>query len=139
MRKLYAILVTLLFVTSVFGVASITAGSGCPCEEQYYNISQTSVQVGDTFTLAIKQECFVPDVDPDFDAEPWKFNEMIQFDKTKDIKIENGWVIATFKALRPGTLTIKSICCNESTIVTITAKEYPMFSFMKLLGFGKKK
>lgn len=144
MRKLYAILVTLLFVTSVFGVASITAQMscvGCTCEN-YYLLSRTSVHVGETFTLSIKQECYPVPQALEFKTEPGKFNETIQYDPTTDLKIENGWVIATFKALRPGTLTITSHCSqcmNDSVVVTINPKSTPMKKFMEMLGFGKKK
>ena len=143
MRKLYAILVTLLFVTSVFGVASMMADGGCPCDEQYYKISQTSVQVGDTFTLAINNDClFDADIEDNFiwEASPGKFREMIWYDP-KDIISENGWTTATFKALRPGTLTVTYDHggCKDSVTITITSKEYPMNFFMKIIGFGKKK
>lgn len=146
MKKIFAVLVTLLFVASVFGVAQTMAQincPGCPCEsEAYYTISRTSVHVGETFTLSIKQECYPSQAALEFKTEPGKFNETIDYDPTTDLKIENGMVIATFRALRPGTLTIINHCAqcaNDSIVVTITPKSYPMHHFMKLLGFGKKK
>ncbi|KYC51994.1 MAG: hypothetical protein AMQ22_01056 [Candidatus Methanofastidiosum methylothiophilum] len=142
MKKIFAVLVTLLFVASVFGVAQTMAApdcSGCNCNEVYYTVSQTSVQVGDTFTASVKLGCLGG---LDFDTSPGKFSEMIQYDPSKNLVIntETGWATATFKALRPGTLAISNDCCpNDSITITMTPKSHPMFSFMKILGFGKKK
>ena len=146
MKKIFAIIISLLFVASVFGVALTMAQincPGCPCEsETYYNISRTSVHVGETFTLSIKQECYPSQAALEFKTEPGKFSETIDYDPTTDMKIENGWVIATFRALRPGTLTIINHCAqcdNDSIVVTITPKSTPMDKFMKMLGLGKYK
>lgn len=53
MKKIFAILISLLFVASVFGVASTMAQIPCPCNEEYYKISRDSVKVGETFTISL--------------------------------------------------------------------------------------
>ena len=94
MKKIFAILVSLLFVASVFGVAQTMAQTNCPgckCDtESYYKISRTSVHVGETFTLSIKQECYPSAGALEFKTEPGKFNETIQYDPATDLKTENG-------------------------------------------------
>jgi len=131
MKKIYAILVGLLFLGSVFGIASITAGGGCECGHENFILSQTTVQVGDTFTVNKYHHCTYNE-----QPYPGTLAEMLQF---VSVKTEGNWDIVTFRALRPGTITYTNSGCNDVHIVTITSKEYPMFSFMKLLGFGKKK
>ena len=144
MKKIFAIVISLLFVASVFGVAQTMAGSGCPtctCVD-YFTVSQTTVQVGDTFTASIDIGCLSdPDLENNFiwTTTPGKFSETIGFNDETDVKIENCTVTATFKALRPGTLIITHKGCGDSVTITITPKEYPFASFMKILGFGKKK
>ena len=144
MKKIFAILISLLFVASVFGVAQTMAqvNCDCPCDQEYYKISKTSVHVGETFTLSARIGC-LPGLK--YDAEPWKFSEMIQYDETKDLVLntETGWATATFKALRPGTLTITNQCAGEcdgeSIKITVTPKSLPMDWIMKKLGLGKYK
>jgi len=71
MKKILAILVSLLFVASTFGVASILSGpvedecsscdglNPCLCEGSSYGISMTTVRVGQTFTITHnKQETY---------------------------------------------------------------------------------
>lgn len=115
--------------------------TGCTCDN-FYKISRTSVHVGETFTLSIKSECYPTTAALEFKTEPGKFNETIDYDPTTDLKIENGWTTVTFKAIRPGTLTITShcsACLGNSAKITITPKSTPMKKFMEMLGFGKKK
>ena len=113
MKKIFAILISLLFVASVFGVASTMATI---CELPSF----TTVQVGDTFTL---KNTFEPCGD---------------WEKYMDAQDLGGGVYQ-FKALRPGKVTFNCGSCGGTTAtVTIAPREYPMFSFMKLLGLGKK-
>jgi hypothetical protein len=71
MRKIFAILISLLFVGGTFGVASALSGvatdpcsscdgsSPCLCEGSPYGISMTTVKVGQTFTITHnKQETY---------------------------------------------------------------------------------
>ncbi|HOI76967.1 MAG TPA: hypothetical protein PLI06_05070 [Methanofastidiosum sp.] len=58
MKKIYAILTSLLFIVSVFGVAqtmAATTNPGCQYGEGYYKISRNSVKVGETFTITLKK------------------------------------------------------------------------------------
>ena len=166
MRKLYAILVTLLFVTSVFGVVQTMAD--CPCDEPYYALSQTSVQVGDIFTASIMKDCLTDLVVGDVAytvlvAELEDKGLPLQIGNVELINIKyfdvNGkllysgfdttlaaqhwseivWIEHTFRAVNPGELIVTNTSCGDTVTVTLIPKEYPMFSFMKLLGFGKKK
>ena len=114
MKKIFAILTSLLFVVSVFGVASTMADI---CELPSF----ASVQVGDSFTLRNTHEpC--GDWEKYIDAE------------------SQGNGVYKFTAIRPGKVTFNCGSCGGETVtVTIIPKEYPVFSFMKMLGFGKKK
>ncbi len=51
MKKIFAILISLLFVASVFGVAQ-TMAQGYDCNN-YYQISRNSAKVGDIITISI--------------------------------------------------------------------------------------
>lgn len=132
MKKLFAILVSLLFVASVFGVAQAMAGGGCECPPG--TISQTSVQVGDTFTVTRKAGCTY-----DITSTP---GTPVQTIVQVSSVTANGFETVTIKALRTGTVTFTnhdSVCSTDISRITITPKEYPFASFMKILGFGKKK
>jgi len=52
MKKIFAILVSLLFVASFFGVASTMAASSY-CLNDYYKLSSDTVKVGETFTISL--------------------------------------------------------------------------------------
>jgi len=130
MKKIFAILIGLLLFGSVIGVASVTAGGSCDCSQVNFFLSQTTVQVGDTFTITKRGYC-------EYDEQPYPgtLEEMLQFVSGSD---EGIWETVTFRALKPGTITYTSEDCSDVHIVTIIPKEYPIFSFMKILGFGKK-
>jgi len=53
MKKIFAILISLLFVASVFGVATTMAQDAPYCETEYYKVSRDSVKVGETFTISL--------------------------------------------------------------------------------------
>jgi hypothetical protein len=55
MRKIKAILISLLFVASIFGVAQTMAQEDY-CGTDYYTISRDSVKVGETFTISLSTE-----------------------------------------------------------------------------------
>jgi len=131
MKKIFAIIIGFLFFGSVFGIASITAGGSCDCDQVNFFLSQTTVQVGDTFTITKRGYC-------EYEEQPYPgtLEEMLQFVSGSD---EGIWETVTFRALRPGTITFTSEDCSDVHIVAITSKEYPMQQFMKILGFGNKK
>jgi hypothetical protein len=58
MKKIFAILISLLFVVSVFGVAQTMAAVEKPsyCFTEYYKISSDSAKVGETFTISLKKD-----------------------------------------------------------------------------------
>lgn len=137
MKKIFAILLSLLFVASVFGVASATAKETC----KYEFIGPTSVQVGDTFQVKMMMEggcCWsyyggVKDSIESICTQP----------ECEGYDIIPGGYLFTYKALKVGTYKLLSTGCSPEErvdyIVTVTPREYPMLSFMKLLGLGKKK
>jgi len=167
MRKLYAILVTLLFVTSVFGVASITAtGPTYSCDD-YYRISRTSAQVGDIIKISLRVEALkdvnigdktISDIVTGIVANgglpyqigPLELINVEYFDENWNL-IHSGfipstpaqakWITWTFRGAQPGTLIFTSDKedCGDTVTITITPKSIPMNFFMKILGFGKKK
>jgi len=55
MKKIFAILISLLFVASVFGVATTMAFTEIIpyCDTEYYKLSSDSVKVGETFTISL--------------------------------------------------------------------------------------
>jgi len=155
MKKIFAILISLLFVGTTFGIASVTAnGSPDCCDPDNFNISKTSVRVGETFVLKVQYGCFfclegagfahpcdvqivwstIINGPPDY---PYPSESPIE---TVDVEnLGEGNYIITFRAVSPGTLVFKNInCSNEETKVTILPKSLPMDKFMKIFGFGQK-
>ncbi len=55
MKKIFSILISLLFVASIFGVAQTMAASPTSpyCVTEYYKLSSDSVKVGETFTISL--------------------------------------------------------------------------------------
>lgn len=85
MKKIFAILVSLLFLVSVFGVAQTMAAATNPekpdyCDSEYYKISGNSAKVGETFTISLS----VVPIDP--------LNDVKIQGKTVD-EITNGIVV----------------------------------------------
>ncbi len=116
MKKIISILISLLFVASVFGVASAREDI---CELPSF----TTIYVGDTFTLVNSYE-------PCGEEDDW----MNYLEETNP---EGN--VHHFKAIRPGKVTFNCGSCDEGTVtVTILKKSLPIDKFMKLFGFGKK-
>ncbi|HGJ65751.1 TPA: hypothetical protein ENS27_10210 [bacterium] len=115
MKKIFSILISFLFLVSVVGIASVASTCYLP--------DVTTVHVGETFT--VKYPCNICDQGYlELVGKTGEFNEYY-----------------TYKALKPGKVSFCSNCENKNycATVTILPKEYPIFSFMKMLGFGKKK
>ena len=129
MKKIFAILLSLLFVVSTFGVASVMAPPP-PCECQI--IGPASVQVGDTFQVVLKTNggcCF------SFDFG----NPLVKLIDSNHIPDAN---IYTFRVLASGNFLIGACgtdCNNFEYYVTVTPKDYPMDQFMKILEKNKNK
>lgn len=111
MKRILAILVSLLFLGSVVGIASVTATCYLP--------DVTTVRVGETFTVQY----------------PCDICEEGYLEEISDI---DGYV--TYRALKPGKVTFCSSCTCEiyCATVTILPKSLPMDKFMKIFGFGQK-
>ncbi len=138
MKKIFSILISLLLLASAFGVGTAMAvepPEECDCEEDYYQVSKTSVQVGETFTGSIMVYC-VGGLNPDlFDQT------LVDMIDLQNVEIDGvNWYVATFKALRPGTLVIKHdvpcLGCGDSVTITITPRALPMQQIMMILGLG---
>ena len=146
MKKIFAILVSLLFVVSVFGVASTMAGE-CPNPVA----SPDVVRVGELITVT--STCYfendpiiIADGDkPIGDAELVSRPDMVAGIGLTPVEITYTWV---YRATAPGTIKFDFVR-NTSFIVnghthyvsnpvTITAQSYPMLKFMKILGFGNE-
>jgi hypothetical protein len=129
MKKIFAILISLLFVASTFGVASVMAPPP-PCECQI--IGPDYVRVGDTFQVEIKTigSCGVG-----FLVES-PIAKLIEKEITPD-----GYIL-TYEALGVGNIHIAS--CGPTGdefnyFVTILPKELPMNQIMKILEKNKNK
>ena len=144
MKKIFAILISLLFVASVFGVASIMAGE-CPNP----TASPETVKVGDLITVT----SLCPfDNDPIIIADgnkPKGDAVLVSRPNTTEASglepVEFTWV---YRATAPGTIKFDFVRDSTFTViepkhfvsnpVTITSNSLPMLNFMKILGFGNE-
>ncbi len=112
MKKIFAMLISLLFLGSVIGMASV----GATC----YVPDDITVRVGDTFT--VKYPCSI--------CEEGYLEEISDID---------GYV--TYKTLKPGKVKFCAYCGDPvyCGTITILSRSLPMDFFMKIFGFGKKK
>jgi len=145
MKKIFAILISLLFVASVFGVASTMAFVDYPDK---VTATPESVKVGDLITVTTNfYSCQDPDIIADGDklkgdAELVSRPEMTTAKGLEPVDETYTWV---YRATAPGTIkfdfTVEEFGAIGSRIsnpVTITTNAYPMLKFMKILGFGKE-
>ena len=111
MKKLFAVLVGLIFLGSVVGIAAVTAKCNLP--------DVTTVKVGGTFTVG------------------WPC-EICDEGYLQVVSNIDGYV--TYRALKPGKVTFCNDCEGQTycATVTITPKSSPMKEFMKILGLGQK-
>jgi hypothetical protein len=139
MKKLYTIIISLLFLVSVFGIASLAAVTECPgcplppsctCGATNYQIDKTLVTVGETFTFSKNNLCTYNE-----SAAPGSLEQTIQFVSGST---QSGWSTATFRAISPGVVTFTNVKCGEVVTVKILPKPTPMQQFMKILGLGQK-
>jgi len=144
MKKILAILISLLFVVSVFGVASIMADVSFSAVA-----TPDTVKVGELITVTTN---FPSSLDPTIIADgdkPKGDAVLISRPATSFSKglfpVEQTytWV---YRATAPGTIrfdfgppTSAKINGNiVSNPVTITSNSLPMLNFMKILGFGNE-
>jgi len=152
MKKIIAILISFLFVASTLSFASATVNGwhDC-CDPANFDISTTSVKVGETFTVYHYSWGCTPTI-----TEGEDLVEKIQidvywngtFDGSYDPKIQyppscpECWFDVTYRAVKPGKVVFSvpnSSNCNGKVEVTIKSRALPMDKFFKLFGFGKKK
>jgi len=155
MKKLIAVLISLLFVGSTFGVGTIMAPIDC-CDPDNFDFSRTFVHVGDTFTISFNSLCIPQIIDEDqedfvewinFKIYDGDGNILANFDpKDPDWPClpanPNIWYDWTYKAVKPGEVVFGMGCfspCRCSKTITITSRALPMLKFMKILGLGKEK
>lgn len=143
MKRIFAVLVGLLLLGSVFGIASVTAFSICHCDGTDV-IMPNRVSPGQNFIVKQRITCggnfFTEDLVVAVGeyvtiVEPWPHPE-------------GDYMVFTYKALKSGTIyfcspgcftgcTTPSISCFKCEPLTIR-NEYPMPQFMKILGIGQK-
>lgn len=145
MKKIFAILISLLFVVSVFGMASLIATD---CLDP--TASPDLVKVGDLITVT--SFCYFGS-DPTIIADGNKPKGGAELVSRPEVgvagkglsPVELTWV---YRATAPGTikfdfnpLTTTSGTngyTGVSNPVTITSNSLPMLNFMKILGFGNE-
>ncbi|HNR43923.1 MAG TPA: hypothetical protein PLI06_06620 [Methanofastidiosum sp.] len=160
MKKIFAILISLLFVASVFGVASLTAEF-----KEEATATPERVKVGQIITVTSNldpcdavDECYDPTVKIyDTSMTTWMLN--VDFEEFQDaskyvtklsgpIKKDGEYLwIWTYRANFAGTIVFGAPAYPASpptmrlltNPVTITSNSLPMDKFMKFFGFGKKK
>ena len=127
MKKIFAVLISLLFVASVFGVASIL-GAIIPCSSTA--LSSSTVRVGDTFTFTVGSEG-TPDV------KVTGTGAVVLVSGPTKIGEDHQWV-TTYRAISPGDvkLVVNNYCESH---VQIISRDLPFKFFAKLFKFGKKK
>lgn len=160
MKKIFAILTSLLFVVSVFGVAQTMAQGTCNCKTEYYKISRDSVHVGETFTISLSKEAWLHCKDIKIEGESIEDLKIItefpyRIGPVDIIGIsipDEGWRTLTFRAVSPGTLAftnyaesngdgngVTGYLCEDNETITILPKSLPIDWIMKKLGLGKYK
>ncbi|MCC7572647.1 MAG: hypothetical protein KO464_04570 [Candidatus Methanofastidiosum sp.] len=155
MKKIIAVLISLLFVGSTFGIGAIMApplpicGPGeeinimiacldsCSDPESCKIYGPTAVQAGDIITVKVENQVCgffnIANIDCDY-------FELLDFDfehiEVSDCTIT---IVYTLRALRPGTVGATFDCNGNKLNLTVIPKEYPMHQFLKILEKNKNK
>ncbi len=121
MKKIYAILIGFLFFGSVIGISSMAATT----DSTYIIPNKINYAIGENVIVTS---------DGGYDALETP-NGVLSFVSSK---WEGSRLTMTWKAEKSG--TVKFYNKNTSVLIKVAIdKPTPMFSFMKLLGFGKQK
>ncbi|HOE93686.1 MAG TPA: hypothetical protein PLK11_05555 [Methanofastidiosum sp.] len=165
MKKIFAVLISLLFVASVFGVASLSATDKATATPERVKVGQI-ITVTSTYNPCAFNDtppkCYDPTIkiyDPSIKNKlnyPYIFD--LTFEEFQDassyvtklsgpIKTSDGIWTWTYRANFQGTIVFGApYHINSppeyrliSNPVTITSNSLPMDKFFKLFGFGKKK
>ena len=159
MKKIFAILISLLFVVSVFGMASLTAEEEATATPERVKVGQIITVTSNLYPCATVDECYDPTVKI-YDSSMLNWMSNLNFETYQDaskyvtklsgpIKISEDpsiWAW-TYRANFTGTIVFGAPAYPESppenrvltNPVTITSNSLPMDKFMKFFGFGKKK
>lgn len=123
MKKVFAVLISLLFVASVFGVASILGGA---CDPTY--VSSSTVRVGETFTF-----------EATIDTIPTVTGKGAVILVSGPTKVDAYTWITTYRAISPGNVEINAGGNYCESSVQIISRDLPLKFFAKLFKFGQKK
>jgi len=155
MKKLYAIVISLLFMASIFGVAQTMAKEYSLCED--CELTSITVQVGDTLVIqGFSQHpictpecnciCISGDCGPGVEVPTYDCGVLIWENHSDP---QRSYDI--FRAARPGTAIIVAACmennnvspfCDRQVTVTVIPKKsssLPMDWILKKFGLGKYK
>lgn len=129
MKKIFSILISLLFIGSTFWIASVLAesnGIDC-CAPENFHISRTSVKPGETFTVSFNSFCIpqITDEDQEEFVEKINFkiydgngNILANFDPRDpdEPSLPSGsdiWWEWTYKAVKPGAVVFGMNCGTD--------------------------
>ena len=131
MKKISVILVSLILLISTIGIGSVF---GCAIPEFY--VTNDTVHVGEFITVVAVNFSDSGCINPTCISI---LEEDCSTPSDKAIlvnsKCEGDTLTVTYRAVKQGTVKFNYITCSKE--VTILPKPHPMFSFMKILGFGK--
>jgi hypothetical protein len=127
---------SVIFVLSILLIGTIGIGSVLGCYIPHFQAQQTSVHVGEFITIVATTEpgqgCILPG-----DVLILEEDCLTQSDKAilVNSKCEGNTLTLMYRAVKLGTIKFNYHTCFQT--VKILPKPHPMFSFMKILGFGK--
>lgn len=155
MKKIIAVLVSLLFVVSTFGIGAVMApplpvcGPGeeinimiacvdsCSDPGSCNIYGPTAVQAGDIITVKVENKVcgFSNIVNIDCD-----YFELLDFDFYFEHAGDcTATIVYTLRALSPGVVGATFDCNGNKLNLTVIPKEYPMHQFLKILEKNKNK
>jgi hypothetical protein len=131
MKKLSVMFVSLILLVGTIGMGSVL---GC-CVEQFY-VTNNTVHVSEFITVISVsysgQECIQPSAIEVLNEDDSVSDKAVLVNS----KCDGRTLTATYRAVKQGNVKFKYAGCTQQ-LVTILPKPHPMFSFMKILGFGK--
>jgi len=149
MKKLYAIIISLLFVGSVFGTASLAAVSTDPPlpplpGTSTYSATPEIVNVGEFITVTNHITGYWEAHTPIQDFTIYGTGGVVKISGPEPTSVptigvgESKDVVWVYKAIGPGSVAFGSDDLIYTNYVEILPKSTPMQQFMKILGFGQK-
>jgi|GEM_PF-2118174 hypothetical protein len=154
MNKIISILISLLFITSIFGIAQTTAKEISLCDYCYGGPDNITVQVGDTLVVDPGVTA-INEWDPHYEFKlfpleeiaPGKYRQVLDYgffilEMIMDPSKPGFPTQCKIEPLRPGTIKLMLICyenpnpvpcIRKDFTVTVTPKEYPMDQITNIL------